>query len=127
MKKLLPSAGLVLFLCFASAPAQQDLDAITKALIKNLNETVKVLGGVKDKSTADEALPKLRDIAKTMQALKKKAEALKPSADEKEQMEKKYKPEIDGLLKKVLGEALRLSKVEGAEAVLKELESPLKK
>ena len=105
-----------------TASAQDTLDSLTQDMLKQLSKTVDVLATIKDKTTAAEATPRLRDIAKNMVELKQKAEKLKPSKQEQEALEKKYKTQVDTIIRKMLAEVVRLQKVEGAAEALKELD-----
>jgi hypothetical protein len=107
------------------ALAEDTHESLTEEMLKTMDKANGILVTIKDKKTAEDARPKLREVGKTMQDLKKRADKLgKPPQKVEEQLTKKYKAKIEEAVKKMVTEANRVKDVEGGEAALKELQSP---
>jgi len=68
-------------------------EALVKENLDGMKELIATLETIKDKNTADEALPRLRKLAQQAQELVKKEKDV--SAEELEKAKQKYKKELD--------------------------------
>ena len=57
-----------------------------------------------------------------MKALKEKADKLKPTPQRQAELKKKYGPQIDAVLKRMVPEAIRVQTIDGGPEALKALE-----
>ncbi len=128
MKRLLvpmTALWLVLGLQVGQIQAQDkpDHETLVKETLKALNEIGDTLATIKDKATADAAIPKLETAAKTMEDLQKKfKDAGEPTKEVKDRLEKAYKADLEKAVKKLIDESIRLASVDGAKPALEVLQ-----
>jgi hypothetical protein len=80
------------------------------------------LGTIKDEETAKAARPELRKAAEHFVTIRKKADILKPpTKEEKDRLEKEFRPKLDEATKKLLAEIGRVEPVPGGKEALKEI------
>jgi hypothetical protein len=104
--------------------AQDSFETVIEGMLKAMNKTVDTLKSVKDKASADKAIPVIKEIGKSMEDLKARADKLgKPTPDQEKAMKEKYEPQMKAALGGLIAEAIRLSKEDYAKDVLKELQS----
>ena len=97
-------------------------EAVLKDMIGTLDKLTATLTAVKDEASAKAARPELQKNTGHFAAIRKKAETLRPpNKEEKEKLEKEYRPKLVESHKKLLGEMVRVSSVPGGKEVLKEL------
>jgi hypothetical protein len=104
-------------------PAAVDTqESLLKGMLGTLKSVIPVLKTVEDEATAKAALPKLKKDASQMADIKKRMDKLgEPTKEEQEQLMKKFGDEMT--IFKTFGDELeRLSKVQGAEEILKQFE-----
>src|SRR5947208_3204047 len=91
----LAAAGLLV----AGQPQPSPHEAVLKDMLATLGDINKALKGITDEETATAARPPLRDAAKKLQALRKRADALKqPEKDEKDRLETAYRVKLEEAL-----------------------------
>lgn len=74
---------------------REEADALMKSMVTTLGEINTVLGGVKDKPSADAAAAKLKEIKAKMEAMQKSTENMAPPSQEDMQaLQQQYMPEI---------------------------------
>lgn len=101
--------------------ADDSFDSLFQETIKTLDKLSSVLSNVKDRKTADEAKPDFEKAAKSMTDLKKRTEKLgEPSKDQKDEMEKKYKPKMEAAIKALQSGMVRVQKLEGGTDIVQE-------
>jgi hypothetical protein len=104
------------------APEKDSHEALVAEMIQALGKAADVLETVKDKKTAAEARPRLREVGQSMQGLKKRSDKLgKPSPEKEAELKKKYKDKLEAQVKRLTEQAIRVGKVEGGKEALQEL------
>jgi len=102
----------------------KDYDEVMTAMVKKLNDTAAILEKIKDKASADKEQPGLKKVAAEMKELKAKSDKLgKPSKEQEAELKKKHEKDIEAALKKLTGEAIRLSSTDYGKDALKELQN----
>jgi len=97
-------------------------EAVLKDMLGTMDKLTATLTAVKDEATAKAARPELQKNAEHFAAIRKKAATLRPpNKEEKEKLEKEYRPKLLESNKKLLGEMVRVSSVPGGKEALKEL------
>lgn len=77
-------------------------ESLTRRTLDQLKELTRVLGGVKGRATAMEAVPKIREIAEAMRNLKEDAESLGPlQPEEGDRLRDKYQKEVHSVAEKL--------------------------
>ena len=95
---------------------------VLKDMISTMDKLTATLTAVKDEATAKAAHPELQKNTAHFAAIRKKAENLRPpNKEEKEKLDKEYRPKLVESHKKLLGEMARVSRVPGGKETLKEL------
>ena len=95
-------------------------DSLLKGLIGSLKNGVAILKTVQNEDTAKAALPKVKKISDELADLKKRMDKLgKPTEEQEKELVKKYGAEMTETFKGFADEMERLSKVAGAEEILK--------
>ena len=123
MKKVAGLSVVALLCCALPGRAADTFDDVIKDMIKSTKQLVEVLATVKDEASAKAAKPKLEKMGKEIQAIQARAKKLgDPSKEEKEKLEKKYKPELDPLFKKMFAELVRIQSNPATAKVLKDIE-----
>jgi hypothetical protein len=123
MKKVVGLGIVALLCCATQGRAADTFEDLVKESIKSMKQLVEVLETVKDEASAKTAKPKLEKMGKDMQALQARAKKLgEPSKEDKEKLEKKYKPELESLSKKLIGELLRIQGNPETAKVLKDVD-----
>jgi hypothetical protein len=107
----------LLVLAPSRAPTD-DAEALLKESLKLVNDMTEILKSVKDKASAEAALPKLKPIDERLAVLKKKEGDLKLSAEEKDQLATKYKAAIETAMKAFGTEVKRVEKLPEVKALL---------
>jgi hypothetical protein len=97
-------------------------DSLTSDSIRTLNETADVLATVKDARSADAARPQLKKLGERWRGLQKRAGDLKqPTTEEREELQKKHRPELEAAIKRYFTETTRVLRVPGGAGALQEL------
>ena len=97
-------------------------EALVAEMIQALGKTIDLLETVKDKKTAAEARPRLREAGQGMRALQQRSAKLgKPSPEKEEELKKKYEDKLKALFKRLTEQVTRVAKVEGGKEALQEL------
>lgn len=98
-------------------------ETLIKELLGTLKDAVGVLKTIKDEKTAKDAQPKVGKITDQMSDIKKRMDKLgKPPKDQDEELQKKYKADMETTLKSFAEELTRVAKVPGGEAVIKQFQ-----
>ena len=102
-------ALLVAAFCLAGCDSKPTHESVTQEGIDKTEEMVEVLKSIKDEASAKAARPKMEQIKKDMEELKKKANALgEPPADVKAKLQEKHKPEMEKLFGEMMKEVMRI-------------------
>ena len=103
-------------------------EGVIKQMLGIQDKITSTLASVKDQASADAAKPELQKSAKEWATLRGQAEKLPPPSQmEKERLEKEFKSKLEDAQKKLYAEVIRLRKVEGGTAAVKEIRSVLDK
>jgi type I site-specific restriction endonuclease len=126
MKKLVAASMLAILWAAptqAEDPKPDTHEALVEETIKSIEKLSKILADIKDKTSSEDAKPKLEETVKAMTAMKKRADKLgEPMGAKKEELEKKYKPEMEAATKKLTGEFIRIAtNVEGGQEIVKNI------
>jgi hypothetical protein len=118
-------SGLVLA-AILSVPARGGdnaaFEAVLKDMLATMDKLTATLAAVKDEATAKAARPELQKDAQHFVAIRKKAETIRPpNKEEKEKLEKEYRPKLFESQKKLFAEIARVGAVPGGKEALKEL------
>ena len=106
----------------ATVRAQDTYEKVLDEMIPAFTKFGDTLATIKDKKTADDAKPKLKEVAKTLGDLKERADKLgEPKGKDKEDLEKKYKDKLQEAAKKMTTEMIRISQLDGGMEIVKEL------
>jgi hypothetical protein len=117
MRPALPIIGLLLL--FPSATPAGDPEAILKESLKLTSDMAETLKAVKDKTSAEAAVPKLKALDERLAALQKKeAQVRKLSADEQKELQTKYKAAVTTAHKALGRELERVAKLPDVKALL---------
>ena len=84
--------------CTSVMPTE-DAEAILKESLKLTSDMTDILKSVKDKASAEAALPKLKPIDERLTTLKKKEDDLKLSAEERKLLATKHKAASEAAIK----------------------------
>ena len=125
MKKTLMLVGALGLLWASRGRAAETAayEEVVKGIISALKEGADTLATIKDKDTAKAAAPKLRKVAESLRGLKKKADQLgNPSEDQKAELEKKYKKDMETAQTSFRKEVVRVRNVPGGKEALQEME-----
>ena len=128
--KAMSSTGITLLLTAALSSGGEPSrhEAVTKELLTNVEKITMALAAIKDEETSKAATPVLRGLAKGWESIRKKAEDLPPpSAEEKAQLEKKFKSSLESAQKKLFLEVARVRQVDGGPNALATLNQVLGK
>ena len=99
-----------------------NLEDVIKEVLATMDQLTTSLKTVEDEKSAEAARPDLRKAAERFVALRTKAESIKPPAkQEKERLEKEYKPKLFEAQKKLFGEIGRVKLLSGGQVALKEI------
>jgi hypothetical protein len=120
------AASLCLAAGWLMVPAAQEnppsFEDVLRGMLGALGELTQTLSEVKDEESAKTAVPALKKGAAKFSDLRKKAETMKPpSPEEKDKLEKEYRPKIFEAHKKLLTEIGRVRSVPGGREALREL------
>lgn len=86
----------------AKSTEKPTAESLTRRTLDQLKELARVLGGVKGRATAMEAVPKIREIAEAMRKLKEDAESLGPlQPEEGDRLRDKYQKEVTSVAEKL--------------------------
>jgi hypothetical protein len=97
-------------------------EAVLKDMIATMDKLSATLSGVKDEATAKAARPELQKNAEHFVAVRKKSETVRPpTKEEKERLEKEYRPKLFESQKKLFGEIARVRTIPGGKDALQEL------
>jgi hypothetical protein len=118
--------GVILLSCALAAPAGQEtkasLEDVLKDMVATMERMTSSLAGIKDEETAKAARPELSKAADHFVSIRKKAETLKPpTKEEKDRLEKEFRPKLVDATKKLFGEIGRVGKVPGGKEVLRDI------
>ncbi len=114
----------ILLLSFLTARGEDTFESLGETMIKTLKKTVAILGAVKDKQTADDALPKLKEAGITFNALRARLGKLgAPSEEQKKVFQEKFQPQLIVVFGDLQKETARLDKVDDAKDIVKELQT----
>ena len=104
------------------APAS--LKEVIEEVLVTFEQLTAALKTVQDEKSAEAARPDLRKAAKRFVDLRTKTESMKPPAkEEKERLEKEYKPKLFEAQKKLFGEIGRVKSVPGCQGALQEIQA----
>jgi len=127
MRKVALLGTAVLLVFTLNLYAGQEHEKALKDMIESLKQMSDALEKVSDEATAKEAKPKLKTALTQFQKVKEQVDKLKePTKEEKEKLEKQYKGDLEGALKKLLGEIVRVSGVPGGKELVQELRAVTK-
>ncbi|OAI49925.1 hypothetical protein AYO44_18210 [Planctomycetaceae bacterium SCGC AG-212-F19] len=99
-------------------------DSLVKELLGTLKDAVGVLKTVKDEKTAKDAQPKVGKISDQMGDIKKRMDKLgKPTKEQEDELQKKYKGEMETTFKGFAEELTRVAKVPGGEDLIKQFQN----
>lgn len=115
-------------LVFATAASAQDsYEKVLDEMLPAFNQLGETLEKIKDKKSADEAKPAVKNLADQLVKLKARADALgEPKGEKKEELEKKYKGKLETAAKKMSTEIVRIaSQVEDGKAIVKDISEAL--
>jgi len=114
------ASGLLAMATFAGDAAS--FEAVLKDMLGAMDKLTMTLSSVKDEDSAKAARPELQKNAQSFLAVRKKAEGMRPpNKEEKERLEKEYRPKIFESQKKLFAEIARVGTVPGGKEALKEL------
>jgi hypothetical protein len=125
MRRAWSSAAIVaagLFLAAAQGGDAASFEAVLKDMLATMDKLTATLSGVKDEATAKAARPELQKEAQHFVAVRKTSETIRPpTKEEKERLEKEYRPKMFESQKKLFGEIARVRTVPGGKEALQEL------
>jgi hypothetical protein len=107
----------VVVLAFAAAAAEQETDQLARDALAVLKEQRDVLKTVKDRETAEKALPKLKALAEREKKVEKALQKL--SREEMAAFRKKHGPAGERIARELDKEFARVEALPGAHAVLR--------
>jgi hypothetical protein len=91
-----------LSLVFLASGCGDSPDSVMKDMVNLTKEFADVMGGIKDKDSAEKAKSKLEDLATKMEKVAERARKIgKLDKNKREILEKKYKPELEETKKKL--------------------------
>ncbi len=97
---------------------------VTREVLATLDQITTALKTVTDEDTAAAARPALNKAAQRFVELRKKAETMKPpTKEEKERLEKEFRPKLTEAQKNLFAEIGRVRQVPGGPDALKELQA----
>jgi Skp family chaperone for outer membrane proteins len=122
MKNLM-FAAVVALAWTATSRAQDTHEALAEDAIKAFNSFADVLGTIKDKASADKAKTDLQKTGEKLAGLKERFDKIgEPKGDKKDELDKKFKPKMEEVQKRVQNEMLRIAtKVEGGQDIIKDI------
>ena len=93
-------------------------DNLTKKAISSMDKLAGILAGVKDKASAEKAVPKLEKLGEQLKSLKKEMDALELSDDDEQAMQDKYEDKLKKVGEKIDAEMERIVGIPDAVAVI---------
>jgi hypothetical protein len=100
--------GLVVVLIFALGGSAHE--SVIRGVISCMSDLADALESVKDKDSAKAAAPKINKICDRMEELAKKGKSLgEPPTAEAERLEKKYKPELEKQMKRLVAAQMKVA------------------
>ena len=128
MKKVLFASVVAMIWAFPAPAADDTFNNLAEQTIKTIDEFTAILAKVTDKKSADESKSKFEETAKTMADLVKRSQKLgEPSAEQKAELDKKYKAKIDAAAKHLQAELNRIAmKVDGGQEIVQDFGKLLK-
>ena len=114
--------GLSGVLLSAQNGGPANLADVIKEVLASMDQLTTSLKTVEDEKSAEAARPELRKAAERFVAVRAKAQSIKPPVkEEKERLEKEYKPKLFEAQKKLFGEIGRVKLLSGGDVALKEI------
>jgi len=104
-----------------AAPEEEKYKGVADKLTKTLGEMADLLAGIKDEKSAKDAKPGAKKIGDELRKIKRDADDLgPPDAKTQAALDKEYRDKMKAVVTRVIQESYRVSKVPGADEVLKE-------
>ena len=121
-KALIWGAGLALLVVACSS--SNSPEGIMKDTLGMMNDMTSALASIKDEASAKAAIPKLEELAKKGEDIKKRAEELKTklTKEDEEALKKKYEPQLKEATEKLMKETFRVATVPGAAEAMKAMQ-----
>jgi peptidoglycan hydrolase CwlO-like protein len=114
-----------IFLTAGVVVAADTHETLVKELLGTVKDAVGVLKTIKDDKTAKEAEPKVTKITTQMGDIKKRMDKIgKPTKEQEEELQKKYKTEMETNFKTFAEEINRVSEVPGGKDIVKLFQMP---
>lgn len=122
MKKVLVAA-VVALIWSAPSQAQDTHEVLADEAIKAFNGFADILAKITDKKSAEAATADLKKTGEKLTELKARFEKIgEPKGEKKEELDKKFKPKMEEVQKKVQSEMIRIAtKVEGGKDIIMEI------
>ena len=123
------SIGIVLIaLCFVGANQDSPYELALQQLVASVEKIGTTLKSIVDEDSAGTAKAELRKSATFFLDIRAKAAKLQPpEKDEKQRLEKHYKPKLENAMKKMFTEIRRIEIIPGGKDALKEISGVLQK
>lgn len=94
-------------------------EAVSQDMTKAMKDFVATLETVTDKKSAEAAKPKLEAIAKSIQEIQQRMEALgEPPAEKQKELEEKYGKEMEQVMQRMMAASMKLASNPEAMATL---------
>src|SRR5262245_9583865 len=118
------SAGWLLLV--AASPAHSGEKAkfedVVKEMLATLDKITTTLAAIKDEKSAEASREPLKKAGQQFVELRKKADAMRPpSKEERDRLDKEFRPKLVEATKKVLAEIARVRQVPGGREALAEI------
>jgi hypothetical protein len=120
MKKAILLVGTLLLLCGVSGCSSDSHEAYVKEIISILDDTRRILKGIKDSKNLEDVTARLTKKGEQLQDLRSRVESLKEplSEDEKKRLDKEYKAKTEKAIQDLADEWDRVKKIPGVEKAL---------
>lgn len=124
MKRLIGMCCVLPLLTAGVVFAADTHEMLVKELLGVLKEATGLLKTVKDEKTAKDAQPKVVKISDQMGDIKKRMDKIgKPTKEQEDELQKKYKGEMETTFKSFAEELGRVAKVPGGEDLIKQFQN----
>jgi hypothetical protein len=123
MKHMIACAAALMILCCLSGCGGDSQESLMKEGLTTMTELVAVLDGVKDEASATSAKPKVKSLMDKMESInQRQAKLPAPSETEIKAMESKYGKQMEDVMQKMMGHAMRIQFDPKISAVLNDID-----
>lgn len=123
MNKALAGSCVLILLLSMPGSAKETFAGLIEEMIKLTGSVGDVLSTVKDKETVQKAMPKVKELGKSLKDIKARADKLgKPTPEDIKLLEGKYGEKLKASMQKMITETVRVGTIEGGPELLLELD-----